>query len=70
MGQSFGYSLIAVLFPGTKLSDSVCENALLMLNCDKGKRIYISSAQYGSDQLIPQRCRSSLTDSPSGLYQG
>ena len=34
----------------------MCEGKALSLQCDKGKRLFVSSAQYGYDDLIPQMC--------------
>ena len=34
----------------------MCEGKTLSLQCDKGKRLFVSSAQYGYDDLIPQMC--------------
>lgn len=47
---------IIPFFSATKRTETICEGKTLNLECDKGKRLFISSAQYGYDDLIPQMC--------------
>ncbi|XP_067946149.1 protein eva-1 homolog C-like [Watersipora subatra] len=44
--------------PITKITEVACENAELAIACDKSKRLNIVNAQYGFDDLIPQKCSS------------
>lgn len=46
------------LVTATKITETKCVGDTLSLSCDKGKRLFLSTAQYGYDDLIPQTCSS------------